>query len=145
MYHVHYLGDVDERGWVSNIMKFNGKKAYDEHVKKLFDNAKDKKAERQRLEKSFKSYPNRQVAWELAIAVAEEALFMTEEERKIKYAYVYEEILPPVPIVTETALVSINGELGSENLVITNTSPKRGIAKTKNFCIKKIRERGQKI
>ncbi|KAK3095090.1 hypothetical protein FSP39_010180 [Pinctada imbricata] len=94
-YHVHFFGNEGERGWVTNTMEFKGKEKYDEHVKKLFENAKDRKMEKLRLEKLFKVFPRRQAAWKIAIEQAEEFLPLSKEERKSKFMEAY----PMEPIV----------------------------------------------
>lgn len=90
-YHMQYFGDECERGWAftSSVMEFKGKKAYDEHVKHAFDNAK--KSDKPKLEKLYRTYPGRLKAWNIAIKEAESALQLSRNERKQKYIFDYEQ------------------------------------------------------
>lgn len=126
-YHMQYFGDECERGWVSSssIMEFKGKKAYDDHVKEVFENAK--KSERQRLEKLYKTYPGRLKAWNIAIKEAEDALLLSKNERKQKYIFDYEQ---PKPVASElpvevTDTIPINGDADKDTEKVEDKVKKR--------------------
>lgn len=113
MYHMQYFGDECERGWVysSSIMEFKGKKAYDDHVKQAFDNAK--KSDKPRLEKLYRTYPGRLKAWHIAIKEAESALELSRNERKQKYIFDYEQ--QPKPNAAPVQPVNGDTEEEAEN------------------------------
>jgi len=75
-YHVHYYGEANERGWVSDtsVIRFRGRAAFDVYVERMV-------VEHRRDRKSFSVSTSRKRAWEIAVSEAEMALGLSRRQR----------------------------------------------------------------
>ena len=89
---MQYFGDTCETGWVysSSTMEFKGKRAFDEHVKEVFEGAR--KSEKSKLEKLYKIYPGRMESLNIAIKQAGSALDLARKDRIKEYAFDYQQL-----------------------------------------------------
>lgn len=73
---------------MNNLLEFQGKEKFEEHVQSVFASAKTPK-ESKRLKEWYGVKPNRAKAVNVGIAQAESALPLTRQERKAKFTFVY--------------------------------------------------------
>ncbi|KAK7508605.1 hypothetical protein BaRGS_00000171 [Batillaria attramentaria] len=91
LYHVQYFGDEAERGWVheKSSLAFEGKQKLLDYGQKQKQMAKNRAA-KTKVQQSFSPNPRRKVAWDIAVAEAEDAATLDKAERIDKYTFVYE-------------------------------------------------------
>ncbi|XP_064604086.1 histone-lysine N-methyltransferase NSD2-like isoform X2 [Liolophura sinensis] len=88
LYHVQFFGNEGERGWVTETgtLPFEGKRQLEDYFKAMQMRVTHKQRAQYKLDVSAR----RRHAWEIAYKNAEEALPLSNSERKQKYTYVYE-------------------------------------------------------
>ncbi|CAH1785103.1 unnamed protein product [Owenia fusiformis] len=104
MYHTQFFGSAAERGWVSEAatLEFKGKEAFDKDVAQQISEAKSKKQKASAIERfKTKCSGQRQLALDLAIKEANDALKLSIDERKQKLTFVYQ-IPQPKPTSSKT-------------------------------------------
>ena len=85
-YHVQFFGDEVERGWINDpaFIPFEGKGKFLEVAEVELAKLAKKNAY-----SPYRINPNRQLAWDIAVAEAEESMPLSIEDRKAQYTFDY--------------------------------------------------------